>query len=162
MSRWRWVLLLALAVPPGAAAFPPLPKPKENKAAAKDLAKAVQGKWQVTGIERGGAAGKGAKVPYQMTVTIDGEKLARTLKLKDKELKAVASTFVLDTTKSPAWFEVKSELGKVSRVTMKGVVKVDGDRMIWTYTTGNGERPKKIDGELGEREFRYTLKRVKP
>jgi uncharacterized protein (TIGR03067 family) len=162
MTRWRWALLLALAVPLAAAAFPPLPKPKENKAAAKDLAKAVQGKWQVTNIERGGALGKGVKLAYEMTVTIDGEKLARTLKLKDRELKAAAATFVLDATKSPAWFEVKTEVGKVSRLTMKGVVKVDGDKMIWTYTTGNGERPKKIDGDLGEREYRYTLKRVKP
>jgi uncharacterized protein (TIGR03067 family) len=166
MNRWRWALVAALTVPFAAAAFPPLPKPKDNKAADKDVEKAIQGRWEVTGVERGALPGKpvfpAGKLTSTMIVTIKGTEMARTLRIKDRELKAAGAKIKLDARKAPAWFDVSSGKGKVAALTMKGLVKVEGDTMTWTYTTGGGERPKKIDGELGERQLRYTLKRVKP
>lgn len=166
MNRWRWALLVALAVPFGAAAFPPLPKPRENKAAALALDKALQGRWEVSKIERGGAAGKAMNLAYSMTLTIKGSEMARTLKIKDRELKAAGAKITLDAGKRPAWFDISPVGGKVGAKgaigSLLGVVKVSGDTMTWTYAAAGGPRPTTIDGKLGERQYRYTLRRVKP
>src|SRR5262249_34842597 len=164
MTRGRWALFVARGVPLAAAAFPPLPKPKEKKATAKDIEKALQGSWEVTRIERGGAKGA-AKLPATatMTLTIKGTDLTRSLWMKDRELKAAPGTIKLDASKSPAWFDVPWGKGRVSTVAnMKGRVRVDGDTMTWPYTLGGENRPTKIDGALAARQYRYTLKRVKP
>src|SRR5262245_17178866 len=106
---------VALAVLPlflglTAGAYPPVPRPRENKAPANDLAKALQGTWEVTAIERGTVGGKGgvAKLPYEITMVIDGAKLTRTINLKGRELK-MALTIALDAKKSPAWFDLRPE-----------------------------------------------------
>jgi uncharacterized protein (TIGR03067 family) len=162
VSRWRWPLVLALAVPVAAAAFPPLPKPKDKPAAAKDLRTAIQGRWDVVKLERGGTGRAAGEMPKpQVRFKFDGAKVTRTATSGDRK-SDVSLTLELDAKKSPAWLDLTAGDGPASRRPLRGVVKVDGDRMVWVYTTGGGKRLDKVDGELPARYFRYTLKRVKP
>lgn len=153
-------LVAAIALPAGA--YPPVPKAKDKKPDAKEIAKAIQGTWEVTKIERAGAAMP--KINYTMTVKIDGTSMTQIAHLQGRELKLADATFSLDARKSPPTFEVKqpaTAAGRPEYVRMKGVLKVEGDVMTWVYVTAKGEMPTKIEGELGELQFRYTLKRVK-
>jgi uncharacterized protein (TIGR03067 family) len=145
------------------AAFPPVPKAKENNVTAGELPKELQGNWEVTLLERTGPTGKVAsKPPYKFTLTFDGKNLDRKLVLQGKELKGVSSTYTLDTTKSPPWIDVKTETSTAGQVSVtKGIVKVDGDTMTWYYASGTGYRPKRFDADLGNLQYRYTLRRLK-
>jgi uncharacterized protein (TIGR03067 family) len=160
MSRGCWPLMVALAVPVAAAAFPPVPKPKD-KAAAKDLRKALQGTWEVVKIERGSSK-VGLPKGYVLRMTIDGEKLTQTTSINGREGRSVLQAFVVDTKQRPAPFELTYTLGKAREVKIRGILTVEGDRMIWAYATGEGARPTKIDADPGAMQHRFTFKRVKP
>src|SRR5262245_9765358 len=111
MSRCCTALLLALAVSLGASAFPPVPKPKENKAADRDLAKAIQGTWEVTKIERGSGKNQ-SPAGLVLRLAIDGEKLTQHSTINGREQSALPSRFVMDAKKRPATFEMKYSRGK--------------------------------------------------
>jgi len=160
VSRPCWPLMVALAVPVAAAAFPPVPKPKD-KGTAKDLPKALQGTWEVVKVERG--SGKtGLPKGYVLRMTIDGQKLTQITLIKGKEGRSSVQTFVVDTKQLPASFEVTYTAGKAREMKIRGILTVEGDRMVWAYASGEGARPTKIDAELGAMQHRFTFKRVKP
>src|SRR5262245_23870975 len=105
--RMAGLLLLVLALAAGA--FPPVPKAKEKKPAAKDLAKAIEGTWELTKFERGGEGV--IALQYTMTYTISGRTLTRTARLNGDDLKMPAEALILDTTKAPPWIELKASSG---------------------------------------------------
>jgi len=89
-------------------------------------------------LERGGAGKAGGEMPKpQVRFKIDGVKVTRTATAGDKKSDDLL-TLELDAKKSPAWFDLTGEDGPGSRRPLRGVVKVDGDRMVWVYTTSPG------------------------
>lgn len=151
------MLTLALA----ASGLPPVPRPKEDDAAAK-LARAVKGTWEAVKRERGGPRKVGDPPGYVYRVTIDGAKLTQTTFLDGRELPGIPSTFTLDARKSPAGFVMSYTLGSgIGEVKTRGVLTVEGDTMIWAFASGDAAVPAKIDGKLAQGQSRFTLKRLK-
>jgi uncharacterized protein (TIGR03067 family) len=141
------------------AGFAPVPKPKDKNGPAL---KVLQGSWEVIRVERGGPKGNvSVSNSLSQKMKIDGDRVTRTAKFRDKEMKSPDGVLVLDAHKSPAWFEIRNAVPKGS--VMRGVFKVEGDTLLWAYNARNfRDRPAKVEGDLRPTELRMTFKRVKP
>jgi uncharacterized protein (TIGR03067 family) len=157
--RSRLPLALAAGLALAAAGFAPLPRPKDKKADPKDAAKAIQGTWELTGVER---AGRNLQMPagYKMTIKITEKGFTQHISFKGTERETPEADITVNAAKSPPWFDVTNKGAATTR--MKGVYKVDGDKLVLVYATAKADRPEKVEGELAQSQMRMTLKRVKP
>jgi len=170
MSVRFFVAFIALAILTG---FAPVPKPRPPKGPdPKEMAKNMQGTWQVVGTERAGFKGKVASsltrqvqitgTSWQYIYNNDGPGGPRLLRTTTSSY-----TITLDTSKAPVTMDLKRATS--DSVYLSGIVTVEGDTMKFCYVLGSrinaGEgvvsRPQAFD-PLPEGAILMTLKRVKP
>ena len=147
------VVLTAFAM-----AFNPAPVYKEPpKPVAQAIVTAMQGTWSLSL----GSQGKGKS--RRRVVIRDKTWTMPTSMAKGRERDGIDYEILLDTRRSPTTLDLKRNL--TSQVTMKGIVKVEGDSIIFCYTNtvSEEERPKAFTDTrtpTGRRVILMTLTRV--
>ena len=127
-------LLIVLAT--FAAAFAPAPVFKEPaKPSLPAIAKAMQGTWSVALNSKG-------KSNRLMRVRIQDKTWTNFSLSKGPARPAIAYEILLETNRTPVALDLKPNT--TSRVTMKGIVKIEENRLIFCYVSSDSEeeRPK--------------------
>src|SRR5215217_840666 len=128
MSVRLFVALLARVSLTG---FAPAPKPRPPKGPdPKEVAKNMQGTWQLVGSDRAGFKGKVA-IRSTRQVRIDGntwQYVYNTDALGGAQIRPTTSyNIILDTSKSPVTMDLKRST--TNSVYISGIVTVEGDTM---------------------------------
>ena len=149
-----------------AAAFAPAPVYKEPPQPARSsLEKAMQGTWAREHPGRGGMAPARAMVVRRQHIRIEGTSWKNFLPSpRGGDRVGIPYEMHLDTRRDPPALDLK--MAASARV-MRGIVKVEGDRLIFCYTRSADEadRPKAftdIRTEAGLRVMTMTLTRIDP
>jgi len=163
-----FVALLAVASLTG---FAPVPKPRPAKGPdPKEIAKSMQGTWQVVGTERAGIKARLTSSPTRHIQITDNK--WQNVYPNDAggpgglRVTSLSYNIILDTSKSPVTIDLQRPANNT--VYMSGVVTVEGDTMKFCYILGSrlasGEgasRPMSFD-PIPPGATLMTLKRVKP
>ena len=126
-------------------------KPVEEK---KMKAPSIAGSWMIKSGTR-----SGAEVPQERLTTIS---------ITDKEVTIPAgpSTFVmsykLDTSQSPFQIDMKIESGPVPEGMAKGIVKMEGEKMMLCYNGMGGDRPADFKTVEGDNCFYFEMVKEAP
>jgi uncharacterized protein (TIGR03067 family) len=127
-------------------------KPVEEKKAGKSPS--IVGKWMIKSGTR-----SGAEVPKERLTSIS---------ITEKEVTIPAGpnkfvmSYTLDTTKSPIEIDMKIESGPVPDGMAKGIVKLDGDKMMLCYNGMGGDRPADFKTAEGDNCFYFSMEKAKP
>ena len=129
-------------------------KPVEEKM-EKKKAPSIAGKWKmVSGTRSGAAVGK-----ERLTMaTITDKDITMPA---GPDMKFVMS-YKLDTTKSPFEIDMEIESGPVPEGSAKGIVKMDGNKMMICYNPSDGERPTKFETAEGDGCFYIVMEKEVP
>ena len=126
-------------------------EPVEEK---KMKARSIAGSWIIKSGTR-----SGAKVPEDRLTTIS---------ITDKEVTIPAgpSTFVmsykLDTSQLPFRIDMKIESGPVPDGMAKGIVKLNGEKMLLCYNGMGGDRPTEFKTVAGDNCFFFEMAKEAP
>ena len=141
-----------------ATAFAPAPIYKEPvKPSVPSILTAMQGTWSITSSFQGKGRSRGQVRIRDKTWTMTSSMA------KGRERDVADYEILLDTSRNPVTLDLKRNL--TSQVTMKGIVKVEGDRVLFCYTntTSEEERPKAFTDTrtpLGRRVITMALTRI--
>src|SRR5438270_681647 len=110
-------------------------------AADEATMKTVAGKWEVMSVTRDGQADDSLKGAIRQH---DDAKYTVTPPAGSSAA-VVAGAFVVDATKTPATIDMKPTGGRYKDKTLKGIVKLDGDRMTIAFAEPEKARPKEFE-----------------
>jgi uncharacterized protein (TIGR03067 family) len=169
----RLSLLVLLVAVTASLAFPPVPPPKKAKPPKGDKIdlKVLEGTWTVVKYEIGRP--KNAKplpLPERSYDRIEikaGKWVQKRTLPNGGTAQMVPFTITLDTTKSPTVLDMEYTRalpggGVTSSSKRNGVARLEGDKLIVTYSMAARARPASPDGDLAVGEYRWTLTRAKP
>ncbi len=153
---------LAFRAPAEESRLPPVAKADDKSNDDKD---ALQGTWQVTGVEEGGkekSDAEGAKEMKSATWIITADKITVSIPKQGKR----DVTYKLDPTKKPKQIDFTpldgppNEKGK----TGHGIYSLDGDvlKLCMPEAPDTDERPMELATKEGGKAILFTLKREKP
>jgi uncharacterized protein (TIGR03067 family) len=117
---------------------------------ATDDAKLLQGDWKAVSVED-----SGEKVPEDQVGKLK-------LTFKDDQLSAhFASTYKLDTTKSPRTIDVTPSAGPEKDKTLEGIYEFKGDDLKICVAKPGNPRPKEFATMAGSGTILLVLKKAK-
>jgi uncharacterized protein (TIGR03067 family) len=158
-------LLVGLAAVVALTGFAPVPRPKpDRKMDVKELARKLQGTWEVVSLERSVGAGRRTTGRSSMRFRFEGEKWSYAYPNNVR----IAGTppggeIKFDTSKSPPAMDLIriTQPGQpLGRNTMRGIVKVEGDTVKFCYSLASEpDRPTSFD-KLGANQVLMTLRRA--
>lgn len=181
MTR-RFFLSLAVGLVAASAvlAFAPAPVFKEPpKAKVPELAAALQGTWEVQQNVNVAFRGRGlvAMKRLQQQIRITNTTWAYVIDNNGTPIESTKYEIDLDAKQLPATLDLKQDnnarmaviggMGGIQvqpQVAMKGIVKVEGDTMTFTYVYGfqaGAERPRSFSDGNVPNTMTMTLKRVR-
>jgi uncharacterized protein (TIGR03067 family) len=185
LTRMTLALLALAGLTTLTPAFAPAPVFREPpKPKVPELFAALQGTWEIeqnVNVNVARARGLVAIRRVQQRIRIQGTSWGYVFNNNGTEIESTKYEMVLDPKASPATLDLKQSnqaimLGGgfgnqivVDQVVMKGIVRVDGDTLTFSYVSGyqqNAERPKQfVAGNQvmpnGVMAMTMTLKRVK-
>jgi uncharacterized protein (TIGR03067 family) len=92
-----------------------------------------------------------------MVVTITNNKLS----IKFEGMPPQESEFTLDPSKKPAHFDFKPTNIKDDMKPREGLYKFDGDKLIFCWTRGGGDRPKDFESKPDSMSALFELVKEK-
>jgi uncharacterized protein (TIGR03067 family) len=127
-----------------------------------DLAKQIIGEWHLTKMAVLGTdpiVGKAGEPPLWVYIFEEGGKI--TLKeAREKSTGVENAIYKLDTKKSPAELDISPAKGK-ENPKLQGIVKVDGDTLIFCSGQIGRPRPKAYESKLADLTSLFEFMRAK-
>jgi uncharacterized protein (TIGR03067 family) len=120
--------------------------------AAKRFNEALQGKWQMTSRLQDGVPSEPELIKNR-TVTFEGDKYI----IRDGEKVIAEPNYKVDPSKSPAWLDVVHKSGE----SAVGIIKLEGDTLIFCAVGSEGTRPTEFKSEPGDGRLVVQFKRLK-
>ena len=142
-------LLAALALPWFAAA----PVPKADP--VQEAKQAVQGEWKLAAYSREGQPEDAAEIA-KATFFVRGDRMEITFR-GDKE----SVTFALDPNASPPAIDFTQNRKDDKPLTIKGIYKLEKDRLTVCYVQEGSERPKEFASAPNSGSSLFVLERAK-
>lgn len=120
----------------------------------KDAQDALQGEWKIVEFVKGGKATDAAKLG---AVTIKGDQLTIRDGKRDEP-----ATFTLDPKAKPPAIDIRpGNAGAKKDAVIKGIYKLEKDRLTIAFGGDGTERPKEFKSEAGSKTGLFVLERVK-
>ncbi len=113
--------------------------------AADDKPAGPDGTYKVTGLTKGGKPAEAALIKTFEGVTFKGDKLTMTIKGETK-----VATVKVDAKAKPATIDISPDEGPEKGKTMKGIWKLEKDKLTIAVTEDKGgevKRPENFDGK---------------
>ncbi|MFO0822215.1 MAG: TIGR03067 domain-containing protein [Gemmataceae bacterium] len=112
---------------------------------AEDKKDPTAGKWVIESVVREGKTVDA----YKGTVRTQADGKFTFTPPADSKIPPSTGTYAVDTTKTPATFDMKVKGGTFDGKTLIGIVKVEGDTMTMAFVEEGKTRPTKFESPAG-------------
>lgn len=126
-------------------------------ATAADTKDPTAGKWVIESVVREGKTVEA----YKGTVRTQADGKFTFTPPTGSKIAPSTGTYTVDTSKTPATFDMKVKGGTFDGKTLIGIVKVEGDTMTLAFVEDGKERPTKFESPAGSGVALTVYKKAK-